>query len=106
MPEALERLRELGHRRVAVARYFLGPGFLPDLVQRQASSVQGLDVVLAAPLGAPPELSELLLSRYDEARHGDVRMNCDVCLYRVPLPGREAAVGAVQQPHDHPDDLG
>ena len=31
-------------------------------------------------------------------------MNCDVCLYRVPLPGREDAVGSVQEPHTHPDD--
>jgi sirohydrochlorin cobaltochelatase len=31
-------------------------------------------------------------------------MNCDACLHRIALPGREASVGAPQQPHDHPDD--
>lgn len=105
VPEALERLQALGHRRVAVARYFLGPGFLPNLVEKQARSVEGIDVVMAAPLGAAPDLAALLLERYDEVQQGDIRMNCDVCLYRVPMPGREAAVGAVQQPHDHPDDV-
>jgi len=105
VPEALERLQAGGHRRASVARYFLGPGFLPRLVERQAGSVEGLEVVVSAPLGATDELAGLLLDRYDEVlTGGDIRMNCDVCLYRVPLPGREAAVGAVQQPHDHPDD--
>jgi sirohydrochlorin cobaltochelatase len=104
VPEALERLRALGHDRVAVARYFLGPGHLPRLVEQQARSVAGVDVVVSAPLGSAAELSGLLLERYDEVLHGDVRMNCDVCLYRVPLPGRESAVSAVQEPHPHPDD--
>ena len=104
VPEALERLRASGARRVSVARYFLGPGFLPRLVERQARSVDGLEVVVSAPLGASDELASLVLTRYDEAVGGDLRMNCDVCLYRVPLPGREAAVGAPQVPHEHPDD--
>jgi sirohydrochlorin cobaltochelatase len=104
VPEALERLRAQGFGRASVARYFLGPGYLPRLVERQAQSVQGLEVVVSAPLGASDELASLLVGRYDEVLTGDLRMNCDVCLYRVPMPGREAAVGAVQEPHTHPDD--
>jgi sirohydrochlorin cobaltochelatase len=104
VPEALERLRAQGHRRASVARYFLGPGHLPRLVERQAQSVDGLDVVVSAPLGSSDGLASLLLGRFDEVLHGDIRMNCDVCLYRTPMPGREAAVGAVQEPHTHPDD--
>ena len=102
--EALERLRRLGHQRVAIARYFLGPGRLPRLVERAAREVPGLEVVVSAPLGVSDPLARLLLERYDEARGGDLRMNCDMCLYRVPLPGREDAVGQVQEPHTHPDD--
>ncbi len=101
---ALERLRAQGLRRASVARYFLGPGFLPRLVERQARSVDGLEVAVSAPLGASDVLAALVAERFDEARGGDVRMNCDVCLYRTPLPGREAAVGAPQEPHTHPDD--
>lgn len=105
VPEALERLRVLGFRRASVARYFLGPGRLPRLVEQQVAGVPGLDVVVTAPLGASRGLSLLLLARLDEGRGGDLRMNCDVCLYRVALPGREFAVGAPQVPHDHPDDV-
>ena len=89
---------------MSLARYFLGPGYLPRLVVTQAASVEGVEVVVAEPLGVSDGLAGLLLGRYEEALVGDVRMNCDACLYRVALPGREGAVGAVQEPHDHPDD--
>jgi sirohydrochlorin cobaltochelatase len=103
--EALERLRAQGSARASIARYFLGPGFLPRLAERQAQGVEGLDVVVSAPLGVTDALADLVLLRLDEAVRGDLRMNCDVCLYRIAMPGREDAVGAVQEPHDHPDDL-
>lgn len=99
--EALERLVRQGFSRIAVARYFLGPGRLPSAVARAA---EGYDVLLTEPLGAADEIAQLLLERYDEALVGDIRMNCDACLYRVPFRGHEDAVGAPQRPHTHPDD--
>jgi len=104
VPEALARLRSQGHVRASVARYFLGPGFLPRLVATQAASVDGLEVVVSEPLGASAGLAGLLAGRFDEVLGGDIRMNCDACLYRIALPGRESAVGAPQEPHTHPDD--
>jgi sirohydrochlorin cobaltochelatase len=101
---ALDRVRRLGHSRVAVARYFLGPGRLPAAVARVAASYDDIDVVVAEPLGATESIAGLVLERYDEALAGDIRMNCDACLYRVPFPGREQSVGAAQLPHTHPDD--
>lgn len=106
VPEALERLRLLGFRRAAVARYFLGPGRLPTAVARASASIEGLDVVVSEPLGVADELAALILERYDEALGTDIRMNCDACLYRIPFRGREDAVGAPQVPHTHPDDVG
>ncbi len=58
----------------------------------------------AAVLGATPELADLVIERWHEALGGDIRMNCDTCLYRVALPGFEHRVGAAQHPHHHPDD--
>jgi sirohydrochlorin cobaltochelatase len=103
LAEALQRLRALGFSRVAVARYFLAPGRLPRAVERDAV-IDGVDVVVSAPLGAADEIAALLLERYDEAVGSDIRMNCDACLYRIPFPGREGSVGAPQLPHTHPDD--
>ena len=101
LPEALDRLRRLGHRRVAVACCFLGPGFLPRLVARQAATVD-VEVVVSAPLGVSDGLAGLVLERYDEALRGDIRMNCDACLYRIALPGpggrRRGAAGAAHAP--------
>lgn len=104
VPQALERLRALGHRRVAVSRYFLGPGRLPRLAGQQASAVPGVQAVVSQHLGVTEALAALVLLRYEEARTGDLRMNCDACLYRVPYAGLEYAVGAPASPHTHPDD--
>ena len=90
--------------RASVARCFPGPGFLPRLVATQAASVDGLEVVVSEPLGASDGLAALLAGRDDEVLSGDIRMNCDACQYRIALPGREASVGAVQEPHTHRDD--
>jgi sirohydrochlorin cobaltochelatase len=103
----LDRVRRLGARRVVVAPYFLFDGVLPKRVVEQALSFADgstVDVKVAQHLGDCPELAELVVQRYREALHGDIRMNCDTCAYRVLLPGFEGKLGAPQTPHHHPDD--
>jgi sirohydrochlorin cobaltochelatase len=104
----LERCRALGARRVVVAPYFLFDGVLPRRVTAQARAFgeehPELDVRVAPYLGDTDELAGLVVERYREARHGDIRMNCDTCAYRVLLPGFEDKLGAPQTPHHHPDD--
>jgi sirohydrochlorin cobaltochelatase len=106
--EGLERCRLLGARRIVVARYFLFPGVLPDRVARQAEDYArahpGLDIRCADVLGDCDEIAALVYERYQEALSGDIRMNCDMCVYRTALPGFEHRVGAPQHPHDHPHD--
>ncbi len=101
--EALNRLRAQGVRRVGLSRYFLGPGYLPQRAVELAATTD-VEVVVTEPLGASEGLATLVLGRFDEARTGDIRMNCDACLYRIAYPGLEHAVGAPQVPHRHPDD--
>ncbi|RJK92830.1 sirohydrochlorin chelatase [Vallicoccus soli] len=108
VPEALERVRLLGARRVVVAPYFLFPGVLPDRIVEQsrafAQAHPGLDVRVADVLGDTDDLAGLVVERYREALLGDIRMNCDTCVYRIAMPGFEDKVGRAQTPHDHPDD--
>ena len=108
VPSGLERCRLLGAERIVVLPYFLFTGILPDRVERQAADWAAghpdLDVRQAAVMGASDELAELVLTRYREALAGDLRMNCDTCVYRIAMPGFEDRVGAEQRPHDHPDD--
>lgn len=63
VPDAVSTLRARGARRVAVASWFLAPGRLPDRV----AALAGADAVVAAPLGAAPELAALVVDRYAEA---------------------------------------
>jgi sirohydrochlorin cobaltochelatase len=106
VPAALERTRRLGARRIVVTPYFLFPGVLPDRIVTQsrehAAPHPELDVRAAAVLGDCDELADLVLERYAEALAGDIRMNCDTCAYRVPMPGFADKVGRPQMPHFHP----
>jgi sirohydrochlorin cobaltochelatase len=95
VPEALARTEG----PLAVSLLFLGPGQLPARAAAQAG-----EHLVTAPLGPAPQLVELLVERYRETLTGDIRMNCDACLYRIAFPGREHLVGAPQVPHTHPDD--
>jgi sirohydrochlorin cobaltochelatase len=104
----LERCRRLGARRIAVLPYFLFPGVLPDRVKSQAMAWADehpeTEVRCAPVLGDSETLADMVIERYDEALAGDIRMNCDTCVYRVPLPHFESRVGAGQTPHHHPHD--
>ena len=106
--EGLERCRLLGARRIVVAPYFLFPGVLPDRVAEQAGEYAAahpeLDIAVADVLGDCDELAALVFERYREALTGDIRMNCDMCVYRIAMPGFEHRVGEPQHPHDHPHD--
>ncbi len=108
VPQALDRCRLLGARRVVVLPYFLFAGVLPRRIREQAQAWQRewphTDVRCAEVIGDCDGLADLVVERWLEAQHGDIRMNCDTCVYRVALPGFEHKVGAAQRPHDHPDD--
>jgi cobalt/nickel transport system ATP-binding protein len=97
VPQALERLRRLGATTIVVAPFLLFTGVLVPRLYGKASAWAaehpGVDVRAAAHLGPDRRLARLVLERYREAIHGDVRMNCDLCTYRVRLPGYEDKVG-------------
>ena len=108
VPAGLDRCRALGAREVVVLPYFLFTGVLPDRVTSQAgqwaASHPDVSVRTAGVLGDTDELADLVIERYDEALAGDIRMNCDSCIYRIALPGFETKAGAPQTPHHHPHD--
>ncbi|MDH6610956.1 sirohydrochlorin cobaltochelatase [Streptomyces sp. SAI-208] len=110
VPSGLDRCAALGARRIVVLPYFLFTGILPDRVRQQtegwAAAHPEVEVRSADVIGPEPELLDLVLERYEEAVKGDLRMNCDSCVYRIALPGFEDKVGQAQQPHFHPDDDG
>jgi sirohydrochlorin cobaltochelatase len=109
VPTGLDRCRALGATRIAVLPYFLFTGVLPRRVGDQArawSAQGGVRVDVADVIGDCDGLADVVLERYAEALGGDIRSNCDTCLYRIALPGHEDKVGAPQTPHHHPDEDG
>jgi sirohydrochlorin cobaltochelatase len=108
--EGLERCRKLGAKRIAVFSYFLFTGILEERIRGQSRSFAATnpDVELhyAGYFGPDSRVADLVVERYTEAIEGDIRMNCDVCVHRVALPGFEEKVGAAATPHYHPDEHG
>lgn len=93
----LRRVSAAGAGRVTLFSWSLLAGLLEQRVSEAASSVvadTGLDVVDAGRFGPDPLIADAVVSRAVEAVTGDARMNCDLCAYRVPLPGLEDRVAA------------
>jgi cobalt/nickel transport system ATP-binding protein len=90
---ALERCRLLGAARIVVVPYFLFTGVLVDRIAAQvaewAAAHPDVDARPGPHLGADPRIARLVVDRYHEALAGDAHMNCDLCVYRHPLPGYE-----------------
>jgi len=66
VPAAVAALRARGARRIAVASWFLAPGRLPDRVAALARAADPA-APIAAPLGADPEVADVVLDRYAAA---------------------------------------
>lgn len=108
--KGLDRCLKLGAKHVVVFSYFLFTGVLEERIREQSSAFAeanpGVEVRYAGYFGPDPRLANLVVERYTEALRGDIRMNCDVCVHRVALPGFEEKVGAPATPHYHPDEPG
>jgi sirohydrochlorin cobaltochelatase len=91
------RLHRAGVRRVVRFSWSLLAGVLEQRIDRWADEAiarHGLQIIDAGRFGPHPLVAEAVIDRYHEALNGDARMNCDLCAYRLPLPGLEARVGA------------
>lgn len=105
LPEALARCRGMGFARVLVFPFFLFTGVLEKRIRQQttefAGEHRGTEFLCAGYLDAHPLLYEAFAERAEEAIHGSPNMNCELCKYRVRLPGFEQALGQPQGGHHH-----
>jgi sirohydrochlorin ferrochelatase len=63
--EAVRGLREESHDPVVVATYLLAPGYFAGKIATQA--LQAGAMAVSEPLGAIPEVADVILTRYREA---------------------------------------
>lgn len=105
LTEALTRCQRMGFARIIVFPFFLFTGLLEKRIRSQsaefAAAHRETEIICADYLNHHPLLFEVFLERVDEAIAGSPNMNCELCKYRVRLPGFEAAVGQPQVGHHH-----
>ena len=90
--DGLSVFDRLGYRRMAVAFWFLCTGVLVERARADIaafSAATGVEVVDAGYLGPDPRVVPAIVERYEEAVRGVPAVNCDLCAYRAPWPGRE-----------------
>jgi sirohydrochlorin cobaltochelatase len=108
--DGLARCLKLGAKRVVVFSYFLFTGVLEERIREQSENFgaahPGIELRYAGYFGSVEKVADLVVERYTETVDGDIRMNCDVCVHRVALPGFEDKVGAPATPHYHPEEPG
>lgn len=87
LEEGIRRALLLEPRRVVVLPWLLFPGRLLDRVHRvvdaSARRWPSREFRVAREIGPDPSLAQLVLRRAEEAAAGEVRMNCDVCKFRM-----------------------
>jgi sirohydrochlorin cobaltochelatase len=94
---ALRRMAAAGVERVVRFSWSLLAGLLEQRVDGWAEEVAGetgMEILDAGRFGPDPLVADAVVARYREVLEGDPRMNCDLCQYRLPLPGREARAGS------------
>jgi sirohydrochlorin cobaltochelatase len=105
VPEALDRCARMGFARILVFPFLLFTGVLDKRIRQQALEFTArcpeTEFLCAGCLDAHPFLCEAFEERAEEALHGSPNMNCELCKYRLRLPGFEHAVGLPQCGHHH-----
>jgi sirohydrochlorin cobaltochelatase len=105
LPEALERCQRMGFARTLVFPFFLFTGVLEKRIRRITAEFgrqhPDAEFLCADYLNVHPLLLKAFAERAEEAVHGSPNMNCELCKYRVRLPGFEQAVGQPQVGHHH-----
>lgn len=105
VPEALEKLRPMGFKRVIVFPYFLFTGRLVKKIYQWVDDFQAnhldIDVIKAPYLNDHEKVIDTFVEKFLSIASGSANMNCQLCQYRVQIVGSEHKVGMVQESHHH-----
>lgn len=100
--EGVDKCLKLGAKRVILVPYFLFTGVLINRMEQMITEFEvryaGHDFSMAPYFGFHPLLQQILIDRAREALQDEVKMNCDMCQYRL------AAMKDMDHHHHHHDD--
>jgi len=104
--EALERCQRMGFARIVVFPFFLFTGVLEKAhpPADRGVSRRSIPTLISFVPGTSTSIrcsSRRSPRRAEEAVHGSPNMNCELCKYRVQLPGFAASLGQPQAGHHH-----
>ncbi|MEE8599821.1 sirohydrochlorin chelatase [Euzebya tangerina] len=94
--EVLARVAAAGAKRVVVFSWSLLAGLLERRIWEavDAADPLGMTITKAGRFGPSDGVADAIVQRFTEALGGDIRANCDACVYRIAFPGREERQGA------------
>ena len=102
---ALERVVQLGFRRIIVFPYFLFTGILVKRIyawtDAAAARYPEVQFVNAPYLRDHPLVIDSFIERIEDILRGDTAMNCQLCKYREQVVGYERDQAAIQAGHHH-----
>ncbi|ANY69564.1 sirohydrochlorin cobaltochelatase [Paenibacillus sp. BIHB 4019] len=107
MDEGVERCLKLGARKVIILPYFLFTGVLikrmEAAMEQYTAAYPDTEFVLAEYFGFHPLLKEILKDRAAEALQDEVKMNCDMCQFRLQAMKDHDHHHHHDHDHDHHD---
>lgn len=102
--EGVERCVKLGAKRIVILPYFLFTGILikrlENMIEEFEQEHPGIEFKLAGYFGFHSRLKTIINDRIQEALLGEVKMNCDTCIYRIE------AMEHIDHHHHHDHDHG
>lgn len=100
--EGVDKCLKLGARHVVILPYFLFTGVLINRMEQMLQDFRALHpdhhFSMAEYFGFHPDLQQILRDRVNEALQDEVKVNCDMCQYRL------AAMDTIEHHHHHEHD--
>ncbi len=108
LKDGFQRAKLYQPKRIIVLPYFLFTGVLVkkifDITAQQQEQYPGISVTCLPEMGAHPTLLELLREREIETQLGQVKMNCEMCKFRLAAGTGEVNSHGHHHHHHHHDD--
>ncbi|XQY93712.1 sirohydrochlorin chelatase [Metabacillus sp. HB246100] len=106
--EGVERCVKLGAKKIVILPYFLFTGVLikrlEGMIEEFAETYPTIEFKLAGYFGFHDRLKKIISDRIQEALQGEVKMNCDTCVYRIDAMEHIAHHHHHDHDHDHHHD--